>query len=117
MKRIAALLILLAFPAYGKPCLGPSPSSSWGASFPQAKTIGGFTYDYANEILYANLPYINQYYTYLNVPYSVAYGFANTKTPDQYYQQHIKNIYRFALEAESCFALRTEDGKFLLVNP
>ena len=121
MKRLVALLLaallLMCGSAEAKPCQGPSPVEGWGASFPQAKTVSGFTYDYGNEILYANLPVINQYYTYLNVSYSTAYGFANTKTPDQYYAQSVKPIYRYALEAENCFALLTESGKFLLVNP
>lgn len=118
MRRLAILFILFTTPALAaKPCLGPSPTSSWGATFPQATTVSGFTYDYVNEILYVALPGIIQYYTYLNVPYSVAYGFANTKTPDQFYAQSVKPIYRYGLEAENCFALLTEDGKFLLVNP
>lgn len=118
MRGLAALFFLLCpVTATAKPCLGPSPSSSWGASFPQATTISGFTYDYANEILYVSLPGVNQYYTYLNVPYSTAYGFANTTKPDTYYAQQVKTLYRYALEAENCFALLTEDGKFLLVNP
>lgn len=121
MRKLAALLFLLGLTASAqavvRPCLGPSPSSSWGASFPQGRTVSGFTYDYANEILYVSLPGINQYFTYLNVPYNTAYGFANTKTPDTYYAQSVKPIYRYALETESCVSLLTENGKFLLVNP
>jgi len=120
MKRLVALLLFVLFtaaPAVAKPCQGPSPTSSWGASFPQAKTVSGFTYDYVNEILYVSLPQIIQYYTYLNVPYSVAYSFSNTKTPDQFYAQSVKPVYRYALEAENCFSLLTENGRFLLVNP
>lgn len=122
MKFIYAIfltLFLLGFAAlaHAKPCQGPSPVSSWGASFPQATTISGFTYDYGNELLYASLPGIIQYMTYLNVPYSVAYQFSNTKTPDQFYARTIKPVYKRALSAENCFALLTENGKFLVVLP
>ena len=116
MKWFALFLSLLASPVCAAPCLGPSGTSGWGASFPQATTVAGFTYDFANEIMYVNLPQIIQYITYLNVPYSAAYGFANTKTPDTYYKQQVKPIYKYALEMDTCWSFVTETGKFITVN-
>lgn len=111
---LSLFLILISLPSNANPCQPPTISQGFGASFPTATTISGFLYDSNLDNMYINFPNI-QYYTYLNVPYSVAYQFSQTRNPDTFYSQQIQHAYHAALSTELCQAILTDDGKYITV--
>ena len=61
------------------------------------------------DTLYDTLPN-NTWVAYQNVPYSVAYQFAATLTPDAMYAQQILPVYQAAVETNTCQQIATGTG-------
>lgn len=116
MRGLAFLIALLfSSAALATPCTGPTITAGFGDTFSGTTVVTGFLYDSNIRNMYVTFPG-SQYYTYLNVPYSTATGFANTRTPDQYYSSRISSSYRVALSTETCQAILTEAGAYITIT-
>lgn len=111
---VLVILSLLCLPAYGA-CQGPTITSGWGASFYNTSIVTGFTYDMDKSILYPTFKNIT-YAAFVSVPYGTAQQFANSRTPDTFYQNQVYAVYHQALQQENCTLLLSEAGGIILAR-